>query len=118
MRVFLYNIPYENDKDGFFDRINLFLTIADKYQIKIMFILFDSCWNDDPKSGEQMSPKVGVYNSGWTRCPGSKMLFDARTWDKLEDYTKGIIGTFVHDEKVIVRDIFNEPSNLGYMDAP
>ena len=67
MRVFLYNIPYENDKDGFLDRINLFLTITDKYQIKIMFVLFDSCWNDDPKLGEQMSPKVGVHNSGWAR---------------------------------------------------
>jgi Glycosyl hydrolases family 2, TIM barrel domain len=117
MRVFLHNIPYQNDKEEFIDRINQFLTIADKYQIKIMFVLFDSCWNDDPKSGVQMLPKAGVHNSGWARCPGSKMLFDARTWDKLEDYTKGIIGSFANDERVIIWDIFNEPSNSGYMDA-
>lgn len=117
MRVFLHNIPYENDKNGFLKRIDEFLTIADKHQIKIMFVLFDSCWNDDPKSGEQMPPKVGIHNSGWARCPGTKMLFDARTWYKLEDYTKGIISAFGHDERVIIWDIFNEPSNSGYMDS-
>ncbi|MEA5460922.1 glycoside hydrolase family 2 TIM barrel-domain containing protein [Arcicella sp. LKC2W] len=117
MRVFLHNIPYETDKAGFLKRINEFLTIADKHHIKIMFVLYDSCWNDDPKAGKQMEPKVGVHNSGWARCPGTKMLFDSRTWGKLEDYTKGVMGAFANDNRVIVWDMYNEPSNSGYLDA-
>jgi Glycosyl hydrolases family 2, TIM barrel domain len=117
MRVFLHNIPYEADSEGFIKRINEFLTIADKHHIKIMFVLYDSCWNDDPKAGKQMQPVVGKHNSGWARCPGTKMLFDSRTWGKLEAYTKGVIGAFAQDKRVLVWDIFNEPSNSGYMDA-
>ena len=117
MRVFLHNIPYEIDKIGFLGRMDEFLKIADKHHIKIMFVLYDSCWNDDPKAGIQMNPKVGVHNSGWVRCPGTKMLYDSRTWGKLEDYTKGIIGTFAKDNRIIAWDIFNEPSNSGYMDS-
>ncbi len=117
MRVFLHNIPYETDKAGFLKRMDEFLSIADKHHIKIMFVLFDSCWNDDPKAGKQMQPKLGVHNSGWARCPGTKMLFDSRTWGRLEDYTKGVIGHFAQDNRVLIWDIFNEPSNSGYMDA-
>jgi Cellulase (glycosyl hydrolase family 5) len=117
MRVFLHNIPYDTDKTGFLKRIDDFLKIADKHHIKIMFVLYDSCWNDDPKADKQMSPKLGVHNSGWVRCPGTKMLNDSRTWGKLEEYTKGIIGTFANDNRVIAWDIFNEPSNSGYMDS-
>ncbi|UTA66313.1 glycoside hydrolase family 2 TIM barrel-domain containing protein [Emticicia sp. 21SJ11W-3] len=117
MRVFLHNIPYETDKEGFISRINQFLAIADKHHIKIMFVLFDSCWNDNPKAGKQMEPVVGKHNSGWVRIPGTKMLFDSRTWGSLEAYTKGIIGTFANDKRVIVWDMFNEPSNSGYNDA-
>ncbi|MDJ1479038.1 glycoside hydrolase family 2 TIM barrel-domain containing protein [Cytophagaceae bacterium YF14B1] len=117
MRVFLHNIPYDTDKEGFLKRINEFLTIADKHHIKIMFVLFDSCWNDNPKAGKQPEPKTGVHNSGWLRCPGTQMLFDSRTWGKLEDYTKGIIGAFANDSRVLVWDLFNEPSNSGYLDA-
>ncbi len=117
MRVFLHNIPYDTDKEGFIKRINEFLAIADKHHIKIMFVLFDSCWNDNPQAGKQADPKPGVHNSGWLRCPGTKMLFDSRTWPQLEAYTKGIIGAFANDSRVLVWDLFNEPSNSGYMDA-
>ena len=30
MRVFLHNIPYENDKEGFLKRINEFLVVLEK----------------------------------------------------------------------------------------
>ncbi len=117
IRVFLHNIAYEQDTQGYFKRIDEFLQIADKHHIKVMFVLYDSCWNDDPKPGKQPEPKVGIHNSGWLRCPGTKMLFDSRTWPKLEAYTKGIIGRFANDNRIILWDLFNEPSNNGYNDA-
>ena len=48
MRVFLHNLPYEQDAAGFTQRINQYLAIADKHHIKTIFVLFDSCWNDNP----------------------------------------------------------------------
>jgi hypothetical protein len=117
MRVFLHNLVWEQDAEGFKKRIDQFLQIADKHHIKIMFVLFDSCWNDDPQLGKQPEPVTGKHNSGWVRAPGTKRLFDSRTWAGLEQYTKGVLTAFANDKRVLVWDLFNEPSNSGYNDA-
>ena len=117
MRVFLHNLVWEQDAEGYKKRIDQFLQIADKHHIKIMFVLFDSCWNDDPKLGKQLDPVTGKHNSGWVRGPGTKRLFDSRTWAGLETYTKGVLTAFGKDNRVLVWDLFNEPTNSGYNDA-
>jgi len=117
MRVFLHNLVWEQDAEGFKKRIDQFLQIADKHHIKIMFVLFDSCWNDDPQLGKQPAPVTGKHNSGWVRAPGTKRLFDSRTWAGLEQYTKGVLTAFANDRRVLVWDLFNEPTNSGYNDA-
>jgi hypothetical protein len=117
VRVFLHDLLWENDKAGFKQRIGQFLQIADRHHIRVMFVLFDSCWNDDPKLGKQPDPKPGVHNSGWVRSPGTKRLFDSRTWAGLEAYVKGVVGAYANDPRVLVWDVFNEPSNSGYLDA-
>ncbi|PYQ54582.1 MAG: 1,4-beta-xylanase [Acidobacteria bacterium] len=80
-------------------------------------VLFDSCWNDNARPGPQPAPKPGVHNSGWVRAPGTLRLFDSRTWGGLEAYTRGVVGGFAGDPRVLAWDLFNEPSNSGYMDA-
>ena len=117
MRVYLHNLPYEQDATGFTQRINQYLAIADKHHIKTIFVLFDSCWNDNPKAGKQPAPKPGIHNSGWVRAPGSLRMFDSRTWSGLERYTTNLLKTFGNDPRVLAWDLFNEPSNSGYMDA-
>lgn len=117
MRVFLHNLVWEKDPEGYKQRIGQFLQIADKHHIRIMFVLFDSCWNDDPKLGRQPDPKPGVHNSGWARAPGTKRLFDARTWPGLQTYVTGVLRAFANDNRVVVWDLFNEPTNSGYNDA-
>jgi hypothetical protein len=117
MRVYLHNLPWEQDAAGFKKRIDEYLTIADRHRIKTMFVLFDSCWNDNPKPGPQPAPKPGVHNSGWVRAPGTERMFDSRTWGGLEGYTKDILKTFGNDSRVLAWDLFNEPSNSGYMDS-
>lgn len=117
MRVFLHNLVWENDAPGYRQRIDQFLTLADKHHIKIMFVLFDSCWNDDPKLGTQQAPVTGKHNSGWVRGPGTKRLFDSRTWAGLEQYTTGVLTAFKNDTRILAWDLYNEPSNSGYNDA-
>ena len=45
MRVFLHDLLWQQDAAGFQKRIDTFLTIAHKHHIRILFVLFDSCWN-------------------------------------------------------------------------
>src|SRR5690348_17406411 len=67
IRVFLHNLLWQQDSDGFLNRMDQFLAIADKHHIKVVFVLFDSCWNPDPKLGRQPAPRLFVHNSGWVQ---------------------------------------------------
>jgi alpha-galactosidase len=109
VRVFLHYAPWEQDPDGFMRRLGEFLRIADARHVATMFVLFDDCWNDTFKLGPQPAPKPGVHNSGWVRCPGSMMVADASRWGILESYTKGVIGAFRTDRRVLAWDLYNEP---------
>jgi hypothetical protein len=113
MRVFLHNLLWEQDKDGFKKRIDTFLTIAAKHHIKPIFVLFDSCWDPDPALGPQHPPIPGVHNSGWVQAPGTKVLDDPSHYPQLEAYVKDIVGSFAHDERILAWDVWNEPDNDG-----
>src|SRR5699024_12071031 len=63
MRVFLHNLMWENDAEGFKDRINQYLDTTDKHNIKTLFVLFDSDWDANPVYGKQKDPVPEVHNS-------------------------------------------------------
>ena len=113
MRIFLHNLLWEQDAVGFKKRIDTFLTIAAKHHIKPIFVLFDSCWDPDPKLGPQHPPIPGVHNSGWVQAPGAERLADKASYDKLEAYVKDIVGTFANDDRIFAWDVWNEPNNGG-----
>ncbi|WP_267419146.1 1,4-beta-xylanase [Sphingomonas sp. GC_Shp_1] len=113
MRVFLHNMLWEQDAAGFKQRINAFLTIAAKHHIKPVFVLFDSCWDPDPKLGPQRPPIPGVHNSGWVQSPGATRLADPSQYPKLEAYVKDIVGSFAKDDRILAWDVWNEPNNPG-----
>jgi len=114
VRVFLHIIPWQTDAQGFKSRINDFLAIADRHHIKTMFVLFDDCWNPDPKPGKQPDPKPGIHNSGWMQCPGKQMHTDSSTWGQLEGYTRDILSSFKNDSRILIWDLYNEPGNSQY----
>ena len=113
MRVFLHNLLWEQDPQGFKQRINLFLDIAAKHHIKPLFVLFDSCWDPNPHPGPQHAPIPGVHNSGWVQAPGAERLAEENRYRKLEGYVKDVVGTFAHDKRVLGWDVWNEPNNSG-----
>src|SRR5256885_1487732 len=90
VRVFLHNIPWEQDPQGFLNRIDQFLDTAHKHKIGVVFVLFDSCWDPHPNPGKQREPKKGVHNSGWVQCPGADVLADSARQEKVADYVMGI----------------------------
>jgi hypothetical protein len=113
LRVFLHDLPWQQDAAGFKKRIDQFLAIAAKHRIKPMFVLFDSCWDPFPQLGEQREPKPGVHNSGWMQSPGAKALQDASQYARLEAYVKGVVGAFADDKRILAWDIWNEPDNTN-----
>lgn len=113
MRVYLHNMLWEEDAAGLKQRMEQFLQIADKHQIRIMFVLFDSCWDPDPVSGPQRRPIPGVHNSGWMQAPGAQRLADKSQHHKLEAYVKDVVGSFRNDRRIAAWDVWNEPNNSG-----
>ncbi|WP_375390524.1 1,4-beta-xylanase [uncultured Sphingomonas sp.] len=113
MRVFLHNLLWETDAPGFKRRIDQFLTIAARHNIRPVFVLFDSCWDPNPKAGPQHPPIPGVHNSGWVQAPGADRLADRTQYGKLEAYVKDVVGTFGQDRRILAWDVWNEPNNEG-----
>ncbi len=112
MRVFLHDLLWAADAAGFKQRIDRYLDIAAGKGISTMLVLFDSVWNPDVALGKQPEPRPGVHNSQWVQGPG-RALADAAQYGRLRGYVEDVVASFGKDERVIVWDVWNEPSNLN-----
>ena len=113
MRVFLHDLAWAEDPAGFKARMDRFLAIAARHGIRPVFVLFDSCWDPDPKIGPQHPPIPGVHNSGWVQSPGRAELLDPKNDMRLKAYVEDVVGAFANDPRVLAWDVWNEPDNPG-----
>jgi len=113
MRVFLQDQLWTHDPEGFSKRLDAFLTIAAKHHIRPLLVLFDSCWDPNPKLGPQHPPIPGVHNSGWVQSPGGPELSDPAYVPKLRAYVEGVVGRFAKDDRILGWDVWNEPDNTN-----
>jgi hypothetical protein len=113
MRVFLHDALWQQDAAGFKKRIGVFLDIAARHGVKPLFVLFDSCWDPDPKLGPQHPPIPGVHNSGWVQGPGARALADPAQYPRLESYVKDVVSSFAKDDRILGWDLWNEPDNTS-----
>ena len=113
VRVFLHHLLWEQDSQGFLGRMDKFLEVADKHHIGVMFVLFDSVWDPNPKLGRQHPPVQGRHNSGWVQSPGAADLANAARHKLLEEYVRGVVGRFKDDKRVHAWDVWNEPDNMN-----
>ncbi|CAF3341122.1 unnamed protein product [Rotaria sp. Silwood1] len=109
LRVFLHILVWRENPKKFFERLDTFLDISNKNNIKIMLVLFDECWQAEPHLGKQPEPIPGVHNSQWVRCPGQSMVLNKTSWPILREYTIDVITRYKSDERVFVWDLYNEP---------
>ncbi len=113
MRVYLHSLAYKADPEGFKQRMDTYLGLADKHGIKTMFVIFDDVWGKEPKIGTQPEPITGTHNSGWMQDPGDPASKNEENFPALETYVKDIITTFKDDDRVLMWDLYNEPGNSG-----
>lgn len=111
VRVYLHDLLWEQDSEGLLQRVDQFLSIADKHGIKTILVLCDAVWDPHPKPGKQPEPRPHVHNSGWVQSPHIDVLKDITKHRGLEPYVKGVIGHFKDDQRVLCWDLYNEPGN-------
>lgn len=117
MRVYLHSIAWNKDPAGFKNRINQYLTIADKHKIRTIFVFFDDCWNKEGFAGKQPEPKPGIHNSGWVQDPGDPASKNSENFPALEKYVKDVMGKFSKDNRILMWDLYNEPGNSGKLNT-
>jgi len=117
MRVYLHDLLWGADAAGLTARMERYLAIAAGHGIRTLFVLFDDCWNPNPRLGKQPAPIPGVHNSGWVQSPGQAVVREPSGWARLEQYVKGVIGAFRQDDRVLLWDLYNEPGNRGLLEA-
>jgi len=118
MRVFLHDALWQQDAPGFKKRMDAFLVISARHGIKPLFVLFDSCWDPNPKLGVQHPPIPGVHNSGWVQGPGAKAMADPAQYPRLESYVKDVVSSFAKDDRILGWDVWNEPDNTNGSSYP
>jgi hypothetical protein len=114
MRVYLHHSAWQIDREGFKNRMNQYLTLADRHHISTLFTIFDDCWNPTYQNGQQPEPKPGIHNSGWIRDPGDLLFTDTTLINTLELYVKDVLTTFAQDKRIVLWDLYNEPGNSAY----
>jgi hypothetical protein len=120
VRVFLHNLLWSDDEQGFKGRLHKYLDSAALHGIGTLFVFFDDCWNTSPKSGPQDPPIPDTHNSRWVQSPGDAVVeAGPLNWVSLETYVKGVIAEFAEDSRVIGWDLYNEPGGgLGHEVTP
>jgi hypothetical protein len=113
MRVFLHDLLWQQNPTAFKQRIDQFLQISSRHHIKPLLVLFDSCWDPNPKLGMQHPPIPGVHNSGWVQSPGAAALKDPAQEPRLKAYVEGVIGAFANDPRILGWDVWNEPAGTN-----
>lgn len=120
VRVYLHDLLWRADADGLRDRMDSYLAIAARHGISTIFVLFDDCWNKEPRLGPQPAPQPGIHNSGWVQSPGEALVLDPTAWPRLEKYVTEVVSAFAGDTRVLMWDLYNEPGNrdLGSASLP
>ena len=111
MRVFLHDIAWREDPEGFYSRVDKYLEIADRHGIKTLFVIFDAVWYPNPHPGRQPAPVPGLHNSGWVQSPGRACLESPEKQNGLKPYVIGLLTRYKNDPRVLAWDLFNEPDN-------
>ncbi|MBR5627192.1 MAG: hypothetical protein IKW74_06190, partial [Thermoguttaceae bacterium] len=112
VRIFLHDLAWQQDPEGFKGRMDTVLQIAAKHHLWVLYTFFTNGGPGVPiKIGKQPDPKPGVHNSGWLQSPGADVVNHPEKWGYLQDYVTDVLSSFAQDERVLCWCLYNEPEN-------
>jgi len=115
IRVQLQFAVWQEDPEGFLDRVDELLSLARQHALRVVLVLFDdlNLAGKPPHVGRQPDPVPGRHNARWVPSPATKAVTDRNQWPALEKYVKGVMGRFRRDARVLYWDLYNTAGNNG-----
>jgi hypothetical protein len=116
LRVFIHPLVWADDEAGFYERIDQFLIIAKRNEIRPSIVFFDDCHYPYAKLGPQPLPVPAFHNSGWVNAPNRELAERYARGDAtaaevatLKNYVQRTIARFADDRRVLYWELYNEP---------
>jgi hypothetical protein len=114
LRVYLHNLVYDAEADKMLERMDKFLSICKKHDIRPGFVFFDDCHR---KSGIVLTPQKppvdGYHNGRWAACPQNRHR-KPENMGGFKAYVQGVVKRFANDKRVLWWEIFNEPNRSAF----
>ena len=100
VRVFLQSLVYEHAPEKFLADFADFVATADRHGLKVMPILFDSCFGIAPSLESQHM---------WVANPGPDRMNET-DFEALDAYVRAVVTPYVGDRRIALWDVMNEPT--------
>ncbi|RPI84814.1 MAG: hypothetical protein EHM42_07220, partial [Planctomycetaceae bacterium] len=100
IRVFLQSLVYHHNPRQFLANFEDFLATTDKHGLKVMPILFDSCFG--------VAPSLESRHI-WVANPGPDRM-GREWWPESDEYTTAVVSAHVNDPRILLWDVMNEPT--------
>ncbi len=112
VRIFLHDLVYKQDSEGFKDRFADFLRIADSHGMRVIPNFFTNGGKEERRQlGKQPDEIPGTHNIHWARTPGQAIAHDPSQYGPVKKYVQDFISTFADDERILCWYLYNEPWN-------
>ena len=118
--VYMQYLVWLKDSVYYKDRFSKFLAIADAHHFTVTPVFFDDvnfiCSADNCGNshlGDQGEPNPSLLMSQWAASPGPTYVLDVNNRPMFKRYVQDFIRTFGQDKRILMWNLYNEPSNSG-----
>ena len=112
IRLFMCDLVWQNDREGYMDRLEKYISIADKHGIRLLITFFTNGGTiKNPYLGPQPEAAKGIHNSVWMSSPGRDVVNNPERWPVIEEYLKCVITKYKDDRRILAWCLYNEPEN-------
>lgn len=112
IRLFLNDLVWQDDPDGFMDRLEQTVALADKHGLRILMTFFTNGGTfKNAFLGPQPQPQPGIHNSTWMPSPGIDIVNNPEKWPIIERYEKTVLTRYKDDPRILAWCLYNEPEN-------